>query len=130
MAAEPTMDAALVRLRELLADNDVALLDLVNRRLELVGQIKERKAELDVALEEHSFGGHAIREHGDPLPEETLAACRAADAVLMGAVGLPEFDGAPVRPEQGLIRLRGELDVYANLRPARADGIDLLIVRE
>ncbi len=85
---------------------------------------------VDVVVEEHSFGGHAIHEHGDPLPEETLAACRAADAVLMGAVGLPEFDGAPVRPEQGLIRLRGELDVYANLRPARTDGIDLLIVRE
>ncbi len=50
MAAEPTIDAALVRLRKLLADNDVALLDLVNRRLELVGQIKERKAELDVAF--------------------------------------------------------------------------------
>lgn len=85
---------------------------------------------IDVVVEEHSFGGHAIHEHGDPLPEETLAACRAADAVLLGAVGLPEFDGAPVRPEQGLIRLRGELDVYANLRPARTDGIDLLIVRE
>jgi 3-isopropylmalate dehydrogenase len=85
---------------------------------------------IDVTVEEHSFGGHAIHEHGDPLPLETLAACRSADAVLLGAVGLPEFDGAPVRPEQGLIRLRGELDVYANLRPARSDGIDLLIVRE
>ena len=85
---------------------------------------------IDVAVEEHSFGGRAIHEHGDPLPAETLAACRAADAVLLGAAGLPEFDGAPVRPEQGLIRLRGELDVYANLRPARGDGIDLLIVRE
>ena len=85
---------------------------------------------IDVSIEEHSFGGRAIHEHGDPLPEKTLAACRAADAVLLGAVGLPEFDGAPVRPEQGLIRLRGELDVYANLRPARSDGIDLLIVRE
>ena len=85
---------------------------------------------IDVAVEEHPFGGHAIHEHGDPLPAETLAACRAADAVLLGAAGLPEFDGAPVRPEQGLIRLRGELDVYANLRPARGDGIDLLIVRE
>jgi len=85
---------------------------------------------IDVAVEEHPFGGHAIHEHGDPLPAETLAACRAADAVLLGAAGLPEFDGAPVRPEQGLIRLRGELDVYANLRPARSDGIDLLIVRE
>jgi 3-isopropylmalate dehydrogenase len=85
---------------------------------------------IDVTVEEHLFGGHAIHALGDPLPEETLAACRAADAVLLGAVGLPEFDGAPVRPEQGLIRLRGELDVYANLRPARSDGIDLLIVRE
>src|SRR5207245_9986304 len=79
---------------------------------------------------EHSFGGGAIHEHGDPLPAETLAACRAADAGLLGAVGLPEFDGAPVRPEQGLIRLRGELDVYANLRPARSNGIDVLVVRE
>src|SRR5256885_2911010 len=85
---------------------------------------------IDVTVEEHLVGGHAIHEHGDPLPVETLAACRNADAVLLGAVGLPEFDGAPVRPEQGLIRLRGELDVYANLRPARSDGIDLLIVRE
>jgi len=85
---------------------------------------------IEVAVEEHPFGGHAIYEHGDPLPAETLAACRAADAVLLGAAGLPEFDGAGVRPEQGLIRLRGELDVYANLRPARSDGIDLLIVRE
>jgi chorismate mutase len=50
MAAEPTIDAALVRLRELLADNDVALLDLVNRRLELVDQIKARKTELGVAF--------------------------------------------------------------------------------
>jgi 3-isopropylmalate dehydrogenase len=85
---------------------------------------------IDVAVEKHPFGGQAIHEHGDPLPAETLAACRAADAVLLGAAGLPEFDGAPVRPEQGLIRLRGELDVYANLRPAKSDGIDLLIVRE
>jgi 3-isopropylmalate dehydrogenase len=85
---------------------------------------------IEVQVEEHSFGGRAIHEHGDPLPAETLAACRGADAVLLGAVGLPEFDGAQVRPEQGLIRLRGELDVYANLRPARSGGIDLLIVRE
>jgi 3-isopropylmalate dehydrogenase len=85
---------------------------------------------LDVSLEELPFGGQAIIELGTPLPDETLAACRAADAVLLGAVGLPQFDGAAVRPEQGLIRLRGELDVYANLRPTRGDGIDLLIVRE
>ena len=83
-----------------------------------------------VELEEHLFGGAAIHATGEPLPKETLAACRSADAVLLAAVGLPELDGAPVRPEQGLIRLRGELDVYANLRPARAGEIDLLIVRE
>jgi 3-isopropylmalate dehydrogenase len=84
----------------------------------------------DVELEEHVFGGAAIRATGDPLPAETLAACRAADAVLKGPIGDPEFDAKPVRPEQGLLRLRGELDVYANLRPAAADGIDMLIVRE
>jgi 3-isopropylmalate dehydrogenase len=85
---------------------------------------------LDLELEEHVFGGAAIRATGNPLPPETLTAARAADAVLMGAVGAPEFDGAEVRPEQGLIRLRAELDVYANLRPARGDGVDLLVVRE
>ena len=85
---------------------------------------------LDLELEEYLFGGAAIRETGEPLPAETLAACREADAVLMGAVGAPEFDRAEVRPEQGLIGLRGELDVYANLRPARGEGVDLLVVRE
>jgi len=85
---------------------------------------------LEVELEEHLFGGAAIHATGSPLPDETLEACRGADAVLLGAVGLPEFDGAPVRPEQGLIGLRGALDVYANLRPTTGDGIDLLIVRE
>jgi 3-isopropylmalate dehydrogenase len=85
---------------------------------------------VDASVDELPFGGRAIHEHGDSLPEETLAGCRGADAVLLGAVGLPEFDGAAIRPEQGLIRLRGELDVYANLRPTRGDRIDLLIVRE
>jgi 3-isopropylmalate dehydrogenase len=84
----------------------------------------------DVEVEERPFGAAAIRAGGDPLPEETLAACRAADAVLKGPIGDPEFDGADVRPEQGLLRLRAELDVYANLRPAARDGVDLLIVRE
>jgi len=84
----------------------------------------------EAELSEHLFGGAAIHATGDPLPAETLAACKEADAVLMGAAGLPEFDAADVRPEQGLIRLRRALDVYANLRPAQSDGVDLLIVRE
>ena len=79
---------------------------------------------------EHPFGGNAILAQGTPLPDETLAACREADAVLLAAVGLPELEGAAVRPEQGLLGLRRELGVYANLRPARAGGIDLVIVRE
>jgi 3-isopropylmalate dehydrogenase len=89
-----------------------------------------RELPLDLELDEHLFGGAAIRETGEPLPEATLAACRSADAVLLGAAGSPEFDRADVRPEQGLIALRRELDVYANLRPARGEGVDLLIVRE
>jgi 3-isopropylmalate dehydrogenase len=85
---------------------------------------------LELELETHDFGGAAIDAHGDPLPPETLAACVEADAVLLGAVGAPKFDRAEVRPEQGLIRLRRELDVYANLRPARFGDVDLVIVRE
>jgi 3-isopropylmalate dehydrogenase len=84
----------------------------------------------ELELDEHLFGAAAIRATGTPLPDETLAACLAADAVLKGPVGDPEFDAADVRPEQGLLRLRAELGVYANLRPARADGVDLVIVRE
>ena len=85
---------------------------------------------LGIDHSEHPFGGNAILAQGTPLPDETLAACRAADAVLLAAVGLPELEGQPVRPEQGLLALRKELGVYANLRPARAGRIDLLIVRE
>jgi 3-isopropylmalate dehydrogenase len=84
----------------------------------------------DVELEERPFGAQAIRDTGDSLPPETLAACLAAQAVLKAPIGDPEFDAADVRPEQGMLRLRAELDVYANLRPARSDGIDVLIVRE
>ncbi len=84
----------------------------------------------DLELEDRPFGGGAILELGTPLPDETLEACRGADAVLLGAVGLPQLDAADVRPEQGLIGLRKALDVYANLRPARRGEIDLLVVRE
>jgi len=85
---------------------------------------------LGIEHSEHPFGGNAILGSGAPLPEETLDACKEADAVLLGAVGLPELEGRPVRPEQGLLSLRRELGVYANLRPARGEGVDLMIVRE
>jgi len=85
---------------------------------------------VDVEVVRLPFGGAAIDEVGDPLPADTLAACREARAVLLGAVGGPRWDGGAVRPEAGLLRIRKELDVYANLRPATAAGVDLLIVRE
>jgi 3-isopropylmalate dehydrogenase len=84
----------------------------------------------DLELEDHLFGGAAIRATGDSLPPETLEACRGAAAVLKAPVGDPEFDAADVRPEQGMLRIRAELDVYTNLRPAKEGAIDLVIVRE
>jgi 3-isopropylmalate dehydrogenase len=85
---------------------------------------------VDVSVEEHLFGGAAIDATGEPLPAKTLEACRACDAVLLGAVGGPKWDGGGPRPEAGLIGLRRELDVFANLRPASQPPVDLVIVRE
>ena len=97
---------------------------------------------------EHApIGGAALDACGDPLPAQSLATARRADAILFGAVGEPRFDSAPraKRPEQGLLRLRKELGLFANLRPATVfsgleqastlkpqivEGLDILIVRE
>jgi 3-isopropylmalate dehydrogenase len=92
------------------------------------------------------FGGAAIDLVGDPLPKGTLDACLEADAVLLGAIGGPKWGpSAKVRPEQGLLRIRKELGLYANLRPIKLhpalrdasalkpevlDGVDLVFVRE
>jgi 3-isopropylmalate dehydrogenase len=101
-----------------------------------------------LAFEPHLFGGAAIDEHGTALTDETLEACRRADAVLLAAVGGPKWDStdpAAPRPEQGLLGLRKGLGLYANLRPVRPlpalydasplrteviEGTDLLVVRE
>jgi 3-isopropylmalate dehydrogenase len=84
----------------------------------------------EIEIEELPIGGAAIRASGEPLSRETIDACLAAAAVLKGPVGDPAFDAADVRPEQGLLALRGALDTYANLRPVVSDGVDVLIVRE
>jgi 3-isopropylmalate dehydrogenase len=101
----------------------------------------------DFTFAEYPIGGAAIDAHGEPLPAATLAACKAADAVLLGAVGGPKWSDpkAPVRPEQGLLALRAGLGVYANLRPVsvhprlaglsplkneKLAGVDVLFVRE
>lgn len=76
-----------------------------------------------VRVREALIGGAAIDACGDPLPPETLKVCRESQAVLLGAVGGPKWDGAPVRPEAGLLRLRQGLSLYANLRPARFTGL-------
>ena len=98
-------------------------------------------------LSEGLLGGIAIHKTGTPFPKETEALCQKADATLMGAVGLPEFDNAPPsqRPEAGLLGMRRVLDVFANLRPVRTwpalvdssplknhvvEGTDMIIVRE
>ena len=67
------------------------------------------------------MGGCAIDATGNPLPDDTLAACRAADAILLGAVGGPKWSdpAAKVRPEQGLLGLRKGMGLYANLRPVQ-----------
>lgn len=100
-----------------------------------------------LSFEEAPFGAAALSRGLPPLPAATLDACRSADAVLLGAVGGPEWDGLPPdrRPEAGLLALRRELRLYANLRPVRAfggvaaasplrpevlEGTDFLIVRE
>src|SRR3954453_18591229 len=75
-----------------------------------------------LTLSEGLLGGIAIHKTGTPFPEETARLAANADATLMGAVGLPEFDNAPPaqRPEAGLLGIRRALGVYANLRPVRA----------
>jgi 3-isopropylmalate dehydrogenase len=102
---------------------------------------------LKVELEEAPFGGAGVDAHGDPLPASTLELAKAADAVLCGAVGGPKYDALPrpQRPEQGILRIRKELGLFANLRPAVlypelvgastlkpevVSGLDLMIIRE
>ncbi|PKO52927.1 MAG: 3-isopropylmalate dehydrogenase [Betaproteobacteria bacterium HGW-Betaproteobacteria-2] len=102
---------------------------------------------LEMQLDEASIGGAGYEAAGDPLPADTLALAKAADAVLLGAVGDWKYDSLPrdMRPERGLLRIRKELNLFANLRPALlyaelasastlkpevVSGLDLMIVRE
>ncbi len=108
----------------------------------------EKKFGHSFELSEALIGGRAIDAEDDPLPAATIRECKAADAVFLGAVGGPKWDNLPGdrRPERGLLRIRQELGLFANLRPAtlfpelagacllRADtaarGLDLIVVRE
>jgi 3-isopropylmalate dehydrogenase len=83
------------------------------RVLERIAQVRNHDFQMTEAL----MGGAAIRTTGRSLPKETVSLCMEADAALLGAVGDPAFDGADVRPEQGLLELRGTFGLFANLRP-------------
>ncbi len=111
------------------------------RVLEKLGELYGHTFEVRRA----AIGGEAIDAADDPLPAATVELCRDADAVLLGAVGHPRFDGQDLRPENGLLRLRSELELFVNLRPIRTHesltdaspirpeylhGVDLMIVRE
>lgn len=106
-----------------------------------------KKYSLDLQLEKRLVGGCAYDQYGTPLPDDSLKVAKEADAVLLGAVGGPKWDTLDysLRPERALLGLRGELDLYANLRPAKVypalvdasalkrevvDGVDIMVVRE
>lgn len=120
--------------------------EIIDAAVQVLGVI-ESKFSRSFMLQYADIGGIAIDNHNDPLPDETLALCRASDAILLGAVGGPKWSDpkAAIRPEQGLLKLRGELGLFANLRPVKPhpsvrrlsplkaellDGVDFVIVRE
>ncbi len=120
--------------------------EIVAQAVKIIDWLKGH-AGLDVILTHDLIGGQAYDEYGVPFADSTLEICRKADAILMGSVGGPKWDGVDYdkRPEAGLLRLRKELDLFANLRPALVfdalvdasslkpeivKGLDILIVRE
>lgn len=120
--------------------------EIVNEALKVIKAI-QAKFDLDLVLEEALIGGSAYDVAGSPLPDETMAKAKEADAILLGAVGGPKWSGVDgsLRPEKGLLGLRSGLDLFANFRPATlypqlaqasslkpelVAGLDILIVRE
>ncbi|MGI9273828.1 MAG: 3-isopropylmalate dehydrogenase [Endozoicomonas sp.] len=120
--------------------------EIVAEALKVLDAVKARFG-LEIEVTEGLVGGAAIDAYGVPLDDETLKLARASDAILFGAVGGPKWDDQPMmnRPERGLLKLRSEMDLFANLRPAmlfpqlaeasslKAElvaGLDILIVRE
>ena len=118
--------------------------EIMEAGLEVLEALAE-KTGFDYEIDRRPFGGAGIDAAGHPLPDETLKVCREADAILLAAIGSPRYDGAAVRPEQGLLALRKELNLYANIRPVkifdslkhlsplkpeRIAGVDFVVVRE
>ncbi|MDT3707762.1 MAG: 3-isopropylmalate dehydrogenase [Thiobacillus sp.] len=119
--------------------------EIVSQAVKVLEALRTEGARIE--METAPIGGAGYDAAGDPLPEATLELAREADAVLLGAVGGPQYDtlDRPLRPERGLLRIRKELNLFANLRPALlypelagasslkpevVSGLDLMIVRE
>ncbi|KAF3913931.1 hypothetical protein ABW21_db0206153 [Orbilia brochopaga] len=114
--------------------------------IKVLKAISETKPSIQFEFQDNLIGGASIDATGEPLTDEALAACKAADAVFLGAVGGPEWGTGAVRPEQGLLKLRKELETFGNLRPCNfaapslidssplkpeiARGVDFCVVRE
>lgn len=120
--------------------------EVVEQARRVLSRVSERFGRV-LATQEYDIGGIAMDRHGDPLPSVTLDGCRNSDAILLGAVGGPKWDNpnAKVRPEVGLLRIRKELGLFANLRPIQTypelldasplrreiiEGTDILFYRE
>ena len=112
----------------------------------VLGRVMD-KHQLELNFQECLFGGAAVDGQNDPFPAQTETACKQADAILLGAVGGPQYDALPAekRPEKGLLAMRKELGLYANVRPVKAikalenqtvfkqghlDKVDLVVMRE
>lgn len=118
--------------------------EILNGSLEIL-KLLSQSFNFNYELEKHDFGGIAIDNHGIPLPDSTLTACKNANAILLGAVGGPNWTDPNNRPEQGLLGIRKALGLFANIRPTtvtngtshlspikeeRVAGTDFIIVRE
>ena len=121
--------------------------EVVDQALKVLGAVSS-KYNFGFETTFGQIGASAIDATGNPLPDETIEACKMSDAVLLGAVGHPKYDNDPtakVRPEQGLLKLRKSLKLYANIRPVttypilyeqspikteRIKGVDIVVFRE
>ena len=100
--------------------------EVVEQAVRVLQRMSDKSNAFKLEMASYDFGGAAIDATGEPLPAATLSACKAADAILLGAVGGPKWGVGKVRPEQGLLAIRKELDLYANVRPALFPSDSLL----
>lgn len=120
--------------------------EIMDASIQVLNKVAE-KFNHTFKFEQHEIGGASYEKHGEPLTDETVNACLAADAILLGAIGGPKWDSLPthLRPEQGLLKIRKALNLFANIRPIKGfepllhasplkesviKGSDIYIVRE